>query len=103
MQQIKACHHCEPHLASGAKPVFQFNEKAKILIAGQAPGRQAHASGIPFNDASGKRLRDWLGMTKVDFYNPHLVAILPMAFCYPGRGNSGDLPPRPECEVQWRK
>ena len=73
-----------------------------MLIAGQAPGRRVHESGVPFDDPSGDRLRDWLGITRDEFYNPKVVSILPMGFCYPGTGKSGDLPPRPECADSWR-
>ena len=76
---------------------------ARILIAGQAPGRRVHASGIPFDDPSGDRLRDWLGVDRDAFYDPKRIAILPMGFCYPGTGKSGDLPPRPECAPAWRE
>jgi uracil-DNA glycosylase len=76
---------------------------AKILIVGQAPGRKVHESGIPFDDASGKRLREWMGVSSDVFYDANQIAILPMGFCYPGTGKSGDLPPRPECEKAWRK
>ena len=82
---------------------MQVNTKAKILIAGQAPGRRVHASGIPFDDPSGVRLRDWMGVTPEQFYNPDLFAIVPMGFCFPGTGKSGDLPPRPECAETWRE
>ena len=91
-----------PELPLGARPVWQVSPQAKILIAGQAPGRKVHASGIPFDDPSGDRLRDWLGVTPEQFYNPELFAIVPMGFCYPGTGKSGDLPPRPECAITWR-
>ena len=80
-----------------------MHPSARILIAGQAPGRKAHESGIPFSDASGDRLRTWLGLSWEEFYNPELIAILPMGFCYPGTGKSGDLAPRPECAVLWRR
>ncbi len=79
------------------RPVLQAGSGARILIAGQAPGRKVHASGIPFDDASGQRLRDWLGLTREQVYDPSQVAILPMGLCYPGKGISGDAPPRPEC------
>jgi uracil-DNA glycosylase len=82
--------------------VVQVHPLARILIAGQAPGRKVHESGIPFDDASGERLRDWLGITRDVFYDAQSVAILPMGFCYPGTGKSGDLPPRPECAPAWR-
>ncbi|MGX4677134.1 uracil-DNA glycosylase family protein [SAR92 clade bacterium H246] len=100
--QVRACTICAPHLPDGARPVLQANSKAKILIAGQAPGRRVHASGIPFDDPSGDRLRDWMGVTPKQFYNSELFAIVPMGFCYPGTGKSGDLPPRPECAATWR-
>ena len=100
--EVRACTICEPHLPNGVRPVLQVNSDAKILIAGQAPGRRVHATGIPFDDPSGDRLRDWMGVTREQFYNPQLFAIVPMGFCYPGTGNSGDLPPRPECATTWR-
>ena len=100
--QVRGCTICAPHLPDGVRPVLQANSKAKILIAGQAPGRRVHASGIPFDDPSGDRLRDWMGVTPKQFYNSELFAIVPMGFCYPGTGKSGDLPPRPECAATWR-
>ena len=100
--EVRACTICEPHLPNGVRPVLQVNSDAKILIAGQAPGRRVHATGIPFDDPSGDRLRDWMGVTREQFYNPQLFAIVPMGICYPGTGNSGDLPPRPECAATWR-
>jgi uracil-DNA glycosylase len=101
-QEIRACTICAGHLPLGPRPVFQISRTARILIAGQAPGSKVHASGIPFDDASGDRLRDWLGLDRETFYDASRVAILPMGFCYPGTGKSGDLPPRPECSVAWR-
>ena len=86
----------------GARPVVQFHPNARILIAGQAPGRRVHESGKPFDDPSGDRLRDWMGVDKADFYDPQQLAIVPMGFCYPGTGKSGDLPPRKECADTWR-
>jgi uracil-DNA glycosylase len=103
IKQVRDCTLCVPHLPLGAKPIFQVHPKASILIAGQAPGRKAHETGIPFNDPSGQRLREWMGIGAEIFYNPEMIAILPMGFCYPGSGKSGDLPPRPECADQWRK
>jgi uracil-DNA glycosylase len=94
---------CAAHLPLGPRPVLQAHASARILIAGQAPGRKVHASGVPFDDASGERLRAWLGMGRETFYDPRQVAILPMGFCYPGTGRSGDLPPRPECAPAWRQ
>lgn len=101
-EEIRRCQLCEPELPHGARPVLQVNQQAKILIAGQAPGRRVHASGIPFDDPSGDRLRRWLGVTPEQFYDPNLFAIVPMGFCYPGTGKSGDLAPRPECAATWR-
>ncbi|MAI61057.1 MAG: hypothetical protein CBB87_01045 [Micavibrio sp. TMED27] len=101
--EVKGCTLCTPHLPLGPRPVFQIHPKAKILIAGQAPGSKVHATGIPFDDPSGDRLRDWMGIDKETFYNPKKIAILPMGFCYPGTGKSGDLPPRKECAEKWRK
>lgn len=102
LTEIRACTLCAEHFPLGPRPVVQMGSTARILIAGQAPGRKVHATGIPFDDASGERLRDWLGMSKEIFYDPAIVAILPMGFCYPGTGKSGDLPPRPECAATWR-
>ena len=101
--EVKSCSICKNKLPAGVRPVFQLHPKAQILIAGQAPGRKVHESGIPFDDASGNRLREWLGINHEIFYNPEKVAILPMGFCYPGTGKNGDLPPRPECEPAWRE
>lgn len=99
---IRACRICSAHLPHGVRPVLQFHPEARILIAGQAPGRKVHESGVPFDDASGERLRAWMGVSRDDFYDPRKIAILPMGFCYPGTGKSGDLPPRPECAPAWR-
>lgn len=101
LAEIRACTRCAD-LPLGPNPVLQFHPGARILIAGQAPGRRVHQSGVPFDDASGRRLREWLGMPPEVFYDPRKVAILPMGFCYPGTGKSGDLPPRPECAPAWR-
>jgi uracil-DNA glycosylase len=102
IEDVRACTLCAPHLEHGVRPVIQIDPEAKILIAGQAPGRKVHQSGIPFDDASGDRLREWMGVSKETFYSPKKIAILPMGFCYPGTGKSGDLPPRPECATIWR-
>ena len=101
--RVRACRLCEHELPLGARPVVQVHPDARILIAGQAPGRKVHETGIPFDDPSGTRLREWLGITSECFYDPHTVALLPMGFCYPGTGKSGDLPPRPECAATWRQ
>ncbi len=103
LAEVRACTICAEHLPLGPRPVLQIHPNAKILIAGQAPGRKVHESGVPFDDASGNRLREWLGVTREAFYDPQQFAILPMGFCFPGTGKSGDLPPRPECEPAWRK
>ena len=103
LQAARACTLCADHLPLGPRPVLQAHANARILIAGQAPGRKVHASGVPFDDASGERLRGWLGVTRETFYDPQHFAILPMGFCYPGTGKSGDLPPRPECAAAWRE
>ena len=100
--EISACQICAAHLSHGPRPVLQIGSQARILVAGQAPGRKVHESGVPFDDASGDRLRDWLGVSKDQFYSRKLLAVLPMGFCYPGTGKSGDLPPRPECAPAWR-
>ncbi|ABR91550.1 uracil-DNA glycosylase [Janthinobacterium sp. Marseille] len=99
--EIAACTNCAPNLPLGPRPVVQFSRTARILIISQAPGTKVHASGIPWDDQSGARLREWLGISPQDFYNPEKVAIMPMGFCYPGKGKSGDLPPRPECAPLW--
>jgi len=103
IKAVRQCRLCEEFLPLGPRPVIQLDPRARLLIAGQAPGRRVHDSGVPFDDASGDRLRDWLGISKDVFYDPERVAILPMGFCYPGTGKSGDLPPRPECEKAWRR
>ncbi len=102
VEDVRACSICAPHLPHGVRPVLQIDPEAAILIAGQAPGRKVHETGIPFNDASGDRLREWMGVSKATFYNAKKIAILPMGFCYPGTGKTGDLPPRPECAIAWR-
>ena len=102
LTEVRACTICVAHLPKGPRPVIQADARARILIAGQAPGSKVHASGVPFDDASGERLRQWMGLSREEFYDPKLVAILPMGFCYPGTGSSGDLPPRKECAARWR-
>ena len=98
----RACTSC-PQLPLGPKPILQLHPAAKILIAGQAPGRKTHHKGVPFDDPSGDRLRDWLGINRATFYDEKRLAILPMAFCYPGTGKSGDLPPPKQCADEWRE
>ena len=98
---VLACSVCKDKLPLEPKPILQFSQQARILIAGQATGRKAHDSGIPFNDVSGNRLRDWMGIERAQFYDATQIAILPMGFCFPGSGKSGDRPPRPECAETW--
>lgn len=102
MQQIRRCTECAEHLPLEPRPVFQFGADAPILLVSQAPGTAAHRSGMPFDDPSGDRLRRWLGVSPDSFYNTNHFSLLPMGFCYPGKGNGGDLPPRPECVKRWR-
>ncbi|EIO3939218.1 uracil-DNA glycosylase family protein [Vibrio vulnificus] len=103
LTQIQACQVCASALPLGANPVVQAHSEAKILIIGQAPGTKVHHTSIPWNDASGNRLRVWLDIEKPTFYDPKQIAIMPMGFCYPGRGQSGDLPPRKECAPLWHE
>lgn len=102
LREVRACELCAASLPLGPRPVLQCHGSARVLIAGQAPGRKVHASGTPFQDASGDRLRAWLGVSSEVFYDERKIAILPMGFCFPGTGASGDLPPRPECAPAWR-
>ncbi|KZN45057.1 uracil-DNA glycosylase family protein [Pseudoalteromonas luteoviolacea] len=103
LDDIAACRLCQAHFDHIPSPVIQGSKKAKILIAGQAPSLTVHKTGKPFNDASGKKLRSWLGVTELQFYDPALFAIVPMAFCYPGRGKSGDKAPPKLCAKTWRE
>ncbi|NMM75500.1 uracil-DNA glycosylase family protein [Acidovorax sp. SRB_24] len=103
LAEVRRCTLCAESLPLGPRPVFQLHPRARILVAGQAPGKKVHLSGVPFDDASGQRLRAWMGVSPDTFYDPHQVAILPMGLCYPGTGPSGDLPPRPECAPAWRQ
>jgi uracil-DNA glycosylase len=101
LDEVHACTLCAAFLPAGPRPVVQFSTSARILIIGQAPGIKVHRSGIPWDDDSGKRLREWTGLSAEHFYDPAKVALMPMGFCYPGKGVSGDLPPRPECAPLW--
>lgn len=101
LHNIRNCSLCKAHLPLGPRPVVTAHPNSKIVIVGQAPGTKVHASGIPWDDASGKQLRKWLDVTEEEFYDENNFAIVPMGFCYPGRGGGGDLPPRPECAPQW--
>lgn len=98
---VRACRACEAHLPLGPRPVLRAARTARILIVGQAPGARVHRTGIPWDDPSGERLRAWMGVDEAVFYDESLIAIIPMGYCYPGRGNGGDLPPRPECAELW--
>jgi uracil-DNA glycosylase len=101
LARIRACRLCEAELPLGPRPVLRARSGARLLIVGQAPGVKVHESGIPWNDASGIRLRHWLALERETFYDESRIAIVPMGFCYPGKGVSGDLPPRPECASTW--
>ena len=103
LDEIAECSICKEHLLLGPRPVVSAHPDAKIVIIGQAPGTKVHASGIPWDDASGKQLRKWLNITSEVFYDETKIAIVPMGFCYPGKGKTGDLPPRPECAPQWHE
>lgn len=101
LKEILGCQVCKQYLPLGPRPVVQLNKSSKIVIISQAPSRRVHETGIPWNDASGKKLKSWMGVSDEIFYNPTCISILPMGFCYPGKGVSGDLPPRPECAPLW--
>lgn len=101
LREIRACRICEAQLPLGPNPVLRASPSARILIVGQAPGTKVHATGIPWNDASGERLRAWMDIDRGTFYDESRIAIVPMGFCYPGRGEGGDNPPRPECARTW--
>ena len=99
--RIAACTLCAAHLPLGPRPIARFSATSRLLIIGQAPGTKVHASGVPWDDDSGDRLRNWLGLDKATFYDPAKVAQMPMGFCYPGKSRGGDAPPRKECAPQW--
>ncbi len=101
IKEIQACTYCSEVLSHEPRPVVSFSASSKVLIIGQAPGLKVHKSGVPWDDASGVRLREWLGVSAEVFYNTNNFGIIPMGFCYPGKGKSGDLPPRPECAKLW--
>jgi uracil-DNA glycosylase len=103
LTQIRGCTTCAVFLPHGVRPVVAAGMRSKLIIIGQAPGRIVHNTGIPWNDKSGENLRSWLGIDETTFYDPEQVALVPMGFCYPGTGKSGDLPPRPECATQWHQ
>ncbi|OAJ71331.1 uracil-DNA glycosylase [Methylobacillus sp. MM3] len=101
LQEVRGCRACEAYLPLGPRPILQISGSARILIVGQAPGVAVHRTGIPWNDPSGKTLRAWMGVDEAVFYDARRIAIIPMGYCYPGRGKSGDLPPRRECAELW--
>lgn len=101
LEMIRSCRECVGRLPHEPRPIVQADRNSRIILIGQAPGRKVHASGIPWNDPSGDTLRRWLGVERSTFYDPRRVALVPMGFCYPGSGRSGDLPPRPECAPLW--
>lgn len=101
LNEIRSCTLCQDELPLTPRPILQFSRTSKIILIGQAPGLLAHETNKPWNDASGIRLRTWIQISEQDFYQPKNLAIVPMGFCYPGRGKSGDRPPRPECRVRW--
>lgn len=103
LHDVRNCRHCEHSLSHGPRPIVRANASAKVLIIGQAPGTKVHHSGIPWDDPSGIRLRSWMGVDEQTFYDESQIAIIPMGFCYPGKGKSGDLPPRPECAPLWHE
>lgn len=103
LSQIKSCTICKSILPNAPKPIIRASQYAKILIIGQAPGQKVQNSGIPWDDLSGKALREWLGVNSEQFYDTNLFAIMPMGMCYPGTGKSGDLPPRKECAPSWHQ
>jgi len=103
LKEVRACRSCAAALPFPPRPVLRASASARLLVVGQAPGTRVHETGIPWNDPSGDRLRQWLAMDREQFYDDSRVAIIPMGFCYPGKGPSGDLPPRPECAHQWRE
>ncbi len=102
-KEISACTVCASNLALGPRPVCAFHPKSKIVIIGQAPGSVVHRTGIPWDDKSGENLRKWMGIDVDTFYDASQIAIVPMGFCYPGKGKSGDLPPRKECAPLWHE
>ena len=103
LREVRACTACAPHLPNAPRPVLRASAGARVLIVGQAPGRKVHDTGIPWNDPSGDLLREWLQISRAAFYDESRIAIVPMGFCYPGKGDSGDLPPRPECAPLWHE
>ena len=102
LEQARACTVCAGHLPLGPNPIFRIHPEARVALISQAPGRLAHLSSVAWDDPSGRRLRDWLGVTDEQFFRTPTFAVLPIGFCYPGKGKGGDLPPRPECAPLWQ-
>ena len=103
LNDVRLCAVCAARLPLGPRPVVQMSREARVLVIGQAPGSKVHASGIPWSDASGARLREWMGIDEETFTDARRIAMVPMGFCYPGKGASGDRPPRPECAPLWHE
>lgn len=103
LSEVRDCEVCAAHLPLGPRPVLAADSQSRIVIIGQAPGTKVHKSGVPWDDQSGDLLREWLGVDKKTFYDAAKIALVPMGFCYPGKGKSGDLPPRPECAPLWHE
>lgn len=103
LERVRECRICAAHLPLGPRPVLNCRSTARLLVVGQAPGTRVHRTGIPWNDPSGDRLRQWMGLSREQFYEHPAMAIMPMGFCYPGKGKSGDLPPRKECAEEWHE
>ena len=103
LERVRECRICAAHLPLGPRPVLVCRSTARLLVVGQAPGTRVHRTGIPWNDPSGDRLRQWMGLSREQFYGHPAMAIMPMGFCYPGKGKSGDLPPRKECAEEWHE
>jgi uracil-DNA glycosylase len=103
LKEIRSCTVCKKFLPNAPRPIIQAGKNSKIVIIGQAPGQKVQNSGVPWDDLSGNELRRWLGVTKEQFYDEKIFALVPMGFCYPGKGKSGDMPPRPECAPLWHE
>ena len=101
LAEVRACRLCAEHLPLGPRPILAAAPSSRVLVVGQAPGARVHASGVPWQDASGDRLREWMGIDAETFYDARRVALVPMGFCYPGKQGAGDAPPRPECAHAW--
>ncbi len=103
LSEVRACRQCDRYLPLGPRPILAAHEQSRILVIGQAPGIRVHHSGVPWDDASGSRLRTWMGLDREIFYDTHCLALVPMGFCFPGSGSGGDFPPRTECKDLWHE